>query len=227
MNAIRRVALTTLVFGLSASALLAEGAEKVVNQDGKIQAQVAGKLQPMNAAVAFPNGVVVNTNGAFKVGQGAERKLENGQAITADGMLHKPDGSVGPVFDHYVVKGGRVYVVKDGAAPAPLNQTVVFSDGSSLSPDAFHRGSGRITRLIDGQTLRVDGNVVPALDTVTLKNGKVTVQKDGALIPVTTSIMMNDGSKVFANGTVLSFDGKTTKLAEGQTITLPGAVMRR
>jgi hypothetical protein len=198
--------------------------ERVVNQDGKMHAQVGGVLQPMKAAVAFPGSIVVNTNGAFKVGGGKERKLEKGQAITADGMLHNPDGSIGPVFDHYISRGGRVYVVKDGAAPAPMTQNVTFPDGSSLTSDGFYRSGARLSRLIDGQTLRVDGNVIPAVDSVTLKNGKVTVQKDGALFPVTTSLTMNDGSRVFANGTIVSFDGKTTtKLAEGQTITLPGA----
>jgi hypothetical protein len=54
------------------------------------------------------------------------------------------------------------------------------------------------------------------------------VQKDGALIPVSSSIMMNDGTKVMANGTMISFDGKkTTRLKEGETVTLPGAVLRR
>ena len=217
----------SLILGFAAS-LLAQGVEKVVNQDGKVQAQVGGNLLPMKAAVAFPGGILINTNGTFKVNNGTERKLENGQSITPDGMLHKPDGSVGPVTDHYVIQGARVFIVKDGAAPAPVTQTVVFPDGSSLAPDAFYRSGGRVTRLIDGQTLAIGGNVIPSLDTVTLKDGKVTVQKDGALFPVATSIMMNDGSKVLANGTIISFDGRTSRmLKEGETITLPGAVLKK
>lgn len=228
MNA-RQIAVSCAVLSFCASLFGQGGVEKVVNQDGKIQAQVTGgALAPMKAAVAFPGGIVVNTNGVFKVGQGKERQLEKGQSITADGMLHKPDGSVGPVFDHYFSKGGRVYVVKDGGAPEPVTQTVTLPDGSVLSPDAVLRMAGRMQRLLDGQTLRLDGNVIPSLDSVTLKNGKVTVQKDGALFPVATSITMNDGSKVMANGTVISFDGRTTRqLKEGETITLPGAVLKR
>jgi hypothetical protein len=225
MNA-KRIALSCLLLGFSLSAF--GQVEKVVNQDGKMHAQVGGTLQPMKAAVAFPGNIVVNTNGVFKVGSGKERKLEKGQAITADGMLHNTDGSIGPVFDHYVGRGGRVYVVRDGAAPAPMTENVTFPDGSSLTPDGIYRAGGRMSRLLDGQTLRVDGNIIPAVDSVTLKNGKVTVQKDGTLFPVTTSITMNDGSRVMANGTIVSFDGRTTtKLTEGQTITLPGAVLRR
>ena len=226
MNA-KRLAFSCAFLAFSA-AVFGQGVEKVANQDGKVQAQVGGSLQPMKAAVAFPGGIIVNTNGVFKVGQSKERKLENGQAITADGMLHLANGTIMPVFDHYLIKGGRVYVVKDGAAPAPVTHNVAFPDGSSLSPDAFYRTGTRVSRLVDGHTLRLDGNVIPTLDTVTLKGGKVTVQKDGALIPVASSITMNDGSKVHANGTIVSFDGKkTTKLKEGETITLPGAVLKR
>ena len=223
------VGCAVLSLWLGASVFGQGGVEKVLNHDGKVQAQIGGQLQPMKAAVAFPNGVVVNTNGAFKVAQGKERKLEKGEAIAADGMLHKPDGTVMPVFDHYISKGGRVYLVKDGDAPTPITQNVTLPDRSVLSPDGMLRvGGGRIQRLLDGQTLRLDGNVIPSQDTVTFKNGKVVVQKDGALIPVASSITMNDGTKVMANGTMISFDGKkTTKLKEGETITLPGAVLRR
>jgi len=224
----RRVPLlSSLILGLAVS-VLAQGVEKVVNQDGKVQAQVGGSLVPMKAAVAFPGGILINTNGNFKVGSGTERKLENGQAITPDGMLHKSDGSIAPVADHYVIQGARVYIVKDGAAPAPVTQTVAFPDGSTLTPDAFYNTGGRVARLIDGQTLAIGGNVIPSLDSVTLKGGKVMVQKDGALFPVATSITMNDGSKVLANGTIISFDGRTSRtLKEGETITLPGAVLKR
>jgi hypothetical protein len=227
MNA-KRIAVSCAVLSFCVSLYAQGGVEKVMNQNGKIVAQVSGTVQPMTAKVAFPVGVVVNTNGSFKVGEGKERKLEPGQSIAADGMLQKPDGSVAPVFDHYVVKGGRLYVVKDGGDLAAVSQNVILPNGSVLSPDGSLNTGGRVQRLLDGHTLRLDGNVIPTLDSVTLKNGKVTVQKDGALIPVGSSITMNDGSKVMANGTIVSFDGsKTTKLKEGETITLPGAVVRR
>ena len=209
--------------------VFAEGVEKIVNLDGKVQAQVDGKLVPMKLAVAFPAGIIINTNGVFKVAGGKERQLDKGQSLTPDGMLHKPDGSVMPVFDHYFSKGSRMYVVKDGDAPAPVTQNVTFADGSVLSPDAVLRiPGGRIQRVLDGQTLQLTGAVIPTVDTVMLRSGKVIVSKDGALIPVASSITMNDGTKVMANGTMISFDGRTTtQLKEGETVTLPGAVLRR
>jgi len=227
MNA-KQVAVFCAVLSLCVS-VFAQAVEKVVNEDGKVQAQVNGALVPMKAPVAFGGGIIVNTNGASKVAQGKERQLEKGQSITPDGMLHKPDGSVVPIFDHYFSKAGRVYVVKDGEAPTPLAQNITFADGSVLSPDAMLRvPGGRIQRLLDGQTLQLSGSVIPTIDTVTFKNGKVTVSKDGALIPVASSITMNDGTKVMANGTMISFDGRTTtQLKDGQTVTLPGAALRR
>ncbi|HTD87025.1 MAG TPA: DUF6799 domain-containing protein [Candidatus Binatia bacterium] len=222
-----RIVLSCLLAG-SCLVVSGQDVEMVLNQDGEMITQVGDDLEPMQAAVTFPGGIVIKTNGVFKLGQGKERKLEKGQAITADGMLYKPDGSVGPVFDHYVAKANRIYLLKDGGAPVLVSQNVVFADGSCLRPDAFYSVRGNLRRLIDGQTLGVDGRVIPSLDTVTLKNGTVTVQKEGALLKVSTSMIMNDGTKVLADGTLVSFDGqKTLKLREGETIALPGAVLRQ
>jgi hypothetical protein len=219
---------SSLLFAGFCLTVFGQEVQMVVNQDGQMLTQVGDDLWLMTAPVTFPRGIVIHTNGAFRVGEGKERKLDKGQAITADGMWYKPDGSVGPVFDHYVAKANRIYVIKDGGAPVLVTQNVVFPDGSYLRPDAFYHVRGNLRRLIDGQTLALDGRIIPSLDTVTLKNGKVTVQKEGALLKVTSSIVMNDGTKVFADGTMISFDGHTTlKLREGQTIAIPGAVLRQ
>ena len=223
----RRIGLSLLFAGFCLP-VFGQDVQMVINQDGQMLTQVGDDLRLMTAAVTFPRGIVINTNGAFRVAQSKERKLDKGQAITADGMLYKPDGSVGPVFDHYVANANRIYVVKDGGAPVLVTQNVVFPDGSYLRPDAYYHVRSNLRHLIDGQTLALDGRIIPSLDTVTLKDGKVTVQKEGALLKVTSSIVMNDGTKVFADGTMISFDGYTSlKLREGQTIAIPGAVLRQ
>jgi len=199
----------------------------VLNYEGQMQVQVGDALQPMPSAVTFPRDIVIKTNGTFKVGQGGERTLEQGQAITAQGMLYKPDGTIVPVFDHYLSKHNRIYLVKDGGEPRLVHQNVVFADGTYLRPDAYyHSGRGNLRRLIDGHTIALDGRIIPSLDSVTFKDGKVTVQKDGALLRVASSITMNDGTKVLADGTMTSFDKtKTIKLREGQTVVLPGPIL--
>src|SRR5262245_2338264 len=82
---------TCLILGLCASTLGAAPAiEKVVKQDGKVQVVQDGKLAPIKEPVSFSNNIKVNTNGLFKVGNGGERKLEEGQVLTAEGMLYSP-----------------------------------------------------------------------------------------------------------------------------------------
>jgi hypothetical protein len=39
--------------------------------------------------------------------------------------------------------------------------------------------------------------------------------------------MMNDGTKVFGDGTVIMKDGTSRKLAEGEVLTVEGVVTRR
>src|SRR5262245_38073007 len=91
MNAIQRVAFASLFLAFAISSF-GQAPEKVINQDGKIQSVGGGKSQPIKQKVTFSGGIEINTNGVFKVGAGGkERKLENGQAITADGMLQLPN----------------------------------------------------------------------------------------------------------------------------------------
>ena len=63
------------------------------------------------------------------------------------------------------------------------------------------------------------------LDTITLSNGKVVVYKSGALIRLESPVQIMglcDGSRVRADGLVTARDGTTTRLTEGQTITVQG-----
>ena len=193
-----------------------------------MQIQMGDTLQPMTSTVTFPGEIIIKTNGTFKVGQGQERKLEQGQAITVQGMLSKPDGTLVPVFDHYLAKHNLIYLVKDGGEPVLVDEAVVFADGTYLRPDAFyHSARGNLRRLIDGHTIALDGRIIQSLDTVTYKDGKVTVQKDGALLRVTSSITMNDGTKVLADGTMISLDKtKAIKVGDGEMVILPGPVLR-
>jgi len=99
-----------------------------------------------------------------------------------------------------------------------------------VAPDGYcvYSDGGR-SRLVDGQLFRLDGTFVPAKDTVTLKNGHVTVQKSGTLVPLTPiQIMgMNDGTRVHGDGFIQRLDGTTMQLREGQTILVDGVIVRR
>ena len=106
--------------------------------------------------------------------------------------------------------------------------TITLPGGRQLGPDGtVVRPNGQRTRLLDGESLRMDGTRLPNLDTICLRDGKVVVQKDGSLLTLKPlQIMgMSDGSRLNANGTLLKADGKTIRLVEGEILVLPGTAL--
>jgi len=225
---------TCILFLVGAGALSLQAqpdntADGVTVKDGKMFCLQGDQLVLLTEDLIFPFNVKVSTNGTFKVANGKERRLGPGQVIRRDGWLLNPDGSIEPVFDQVAMKGGRVVVVRDGQA-GPLagpmispNNLNVSPDGSCVYPD------GSRTRLMDGQLFRLDGTAIVPKDTVTLKNGRVVVQRDGSLISLSpVQIMgMNDGTRVRGDGLIQNPDGTTVQLHEGQTILVEGVIVRR
>lgn len=203
-------------------------ADRVQFQKGKVLVSQNNVMTEARQEVALPFDIMVNTNGAFTVAGGKPRQLQEGEVLDRSGMLLKSDGTLAPVMDHVAMNRGRVVVVKDGDA-SEVKDTVKLGDGSSISADAYLTPpSGPRRRLLDGEIFFLKGGALPARDTVSLKDGRVTVQKDGSPIVIEGSrtITMNDGTKVFGDGTVVRFNGDTSKLREGETIVLEG-VRRR
>jgi len=190
-----------------------------------VYAMRGSQLDALTDVLKFPYDIEVNTNGYFKVGNGRDRKLEEGQVLRSDGWLLNQDGSLWPVFDYVTMKEGKVIVTRDGQAET-LTKTMTFPNHLSISPDgSCVYPNGGNARLADGQLFQLDGSSVPSKDTVTMKNGRVVVQKSGTLITLApTQIMgMNDGRRVQGDGTIKNRDGTTTQLQEGQTVLLDGA----
>jgi hypothetical protein len=184
-----------------------------------------GQLDELTDNLKFPNSIVVNTNGYFTVAKGQERKLENGQILRNDGWLLSEDGSFWPVFDYVAMKDGKVIVVRDGQTET-LAEPMTFGNNLNISPDgSCFYPNGSHSRLVDGQLFLMDGSSIPAKDAVTLKNGRVFVQKSGTIIPLMPSQIMgmNDGSRVRGDGTIMNRDGTTTELHEGKTVLIDGA----
>lgn len=202
--------------------------QRVTMKDGQMYALTGGSMALMKAEVELPQALRVMTNGTYTVKGGKVRSFKEGQSLGADGMLTSPDGSIVPVFDHVVMRAGQPRIMRDGNLSA-LSSAVTLADGTRITPDGFVEKQGRRLRLLDGQIFRLDGTKVPAKDTITLRNGKVTVQKDGSLLHVAPgrSLMMNDGTKVFGDGTVVLKDGTRKQLAEGEILTVEGVVTRR
>lgn len=210
-------------FGLSAAPV-----EKVQFTENKIIAWPQGRVLKAPAEIKLPFGIVVQTNGTFTVKGGKVRALEDGDILDAHGMLLKPDGSIAPVIDHVTLNRGRVLLIKDGEVMEP-REAVQLADGTTVWPDrtiAPRNGSPR--QLLDGELFRLEGETLPTRDTITVQNGRVLVQKDGSMIAIGAerSIMMNEGTKVLGDGTIIRFNGDRATIAEGQILTIEGVYTR-
>ena len=221
--------LLTMVYTSWTWAQTVSSVDGVRVKDGKEYSMQGDRAELVTDNIEFPFNVVVTTNNTFKVADGKERDIADGQVIRRDGWILNPDGSIEPVFDHVAMKDGKVIVVRDGQTQA-LTQTMNFSNKMSIAPDTFCTyPDGIHTRLMDGQLFRLDGTSIPSKDAVTLKNGHVVVQKEGTLVPLAANQIMgmNDGSRVGGNGSIQKHDGSTVTLHEGQTILIDGALVNR
>jgi len=202
--------------------------DKVQYQGSKVIVSPGSRILAAPEEVTLPFNIVVKTNGTYTVKEGSLRALQEGDSLGADGMLSKADGTITPVFDHVSRQRGRVRLFKDGQGSDP-SEVLKLADGTAISPDGkiiVPNGSSRF--LLDGEIFKLEGGVVAARDTITKQNGRVMVQKDGSTVPVEPgrSIMMNDGTKVLSDGTVIKANGEQSVLTEGQVITIEGVVAR-
>lgn len=227
-----RTAVASLLLCLGLSAATADEnqpPESATFKADKVLVPKEGKLVETTNEVTIAGNVAINTNGVFKVGPGKARQMREGQTIDAQGMLTSPDGSVVPVFDHFVLRGGQIQVVRDGE-PAALSGEFALPDGARVSPDGSMRGrDGRLSRLLDGQLMRLDGSPVPVTDTISLKDGKVVLFKDGGRVEMKRAqvMVMSDGTRVTGDGGVTRPDGSSVTLQEGDTIKIPGVLTPR
>jgi hypothetical protein len=224
------VAASALLFtgGLPAAAPIT-GAEKVAFRENKIIAWLDGKPTEVTNQVALPFNILIETNGTFSVDGGRARPLQEGDILGRDGMLLKPDGTIGPVMDHLTMNRGQVLRAEDGDAAPPSN-ALQLGDGTVVQPDRkVITASGSASWLQDGELLQPQGGTFAARDTITMQKGQVIVQKDGSQIVVgpTRSIMMNNGTKVMGDGTIIGFNGERSTVTEGQILPIGGIIVRR
>ena len=202
--------------------------EKVQFQGEKVLVLPGGKILEAPHKVTLPFNIVVLTNGTYTVGAGRERQLKKDEILSSDGMLSKPDGSIIPVVDHVTMNRGKVIVFKDGVA-TELQDLLVLSDGTGVTPEGQITLPGAVPRrLLDGEIFQPSGVSLPARDTISMRNGRVIVQKDGSQLTVEPgrSITMNDGTKVMGDGSIVKFNGDQARVSEGETYTLEGVVRR-
>lgn len=207
----------------------AAGIEAVTVKKGVVMAASGGQMLPLTSNITLNAEIAVFTNATFQVGKGSPRELAEGQLLSSDGRLMSPNGKLEVVYDHITTDLGQVVMIKDGKR-SPVTAVVKLEDGTSVSPDGWVTTPiGSRSRLLDGQMLRLSGSNIATQDTVTLINGEVVVQKDGARLKLERGriMMMSDGTKVDGKGYLIFADGRKEKLVEGQIVTVEGAVSRR
>jgi hypothetical protein len=205
----------------------ADAADAATVKSNQVYSVQGDKLEPLTENLEFPSEVKVDTNGVFQIADGKKRALQEGQMLRRDGWLLNADGSIEPVFDHLAMQAGKVIIVRDGQTEI-LAEPISFPNKLQVNPDGVCTyPDGSRSRLVDGQLFRLDGTPIIAKDTVTLKNGRVVVQKQGSLIPLSSAQIMgmSDGSRVSGDGFIQQRDGSKTKLRDGQTILVDGVAV--
>ena len=229
-NSIARLSLAwAMILGLCHNVHAQGGVDRFLFKDGQVWAIQGSNTEALEEDAQLPNNIIVNTNGTFKVGAYSPRPFAEGQILRADGMLTSPNGKIEPVLDHVAMTAGKMVSSVNGES-SPVSQDIQLGPDKRLTSDRVLLGrDGSWMRVIDGQLFTPDGKTIPAVDTISLQQGKVVVQKDGAQVAVESgrTIMMNEGTKVIGEGKVVSQDGTTTELSEGQIITIEGVVKRR
>jgi len=204
-------------------------AESVLFQDGVVWAVERGKTTLLEEELELPHDILVRTNGTFQVGRHAPRAFAEGQILRVDGMLISPSGRIEPVVDYVALEAGGTIFSANGEGNS-VDRTIRLGMDKWLTLDRALIGSdGSWMRVIDGQLFTPDGRTIPAVDTITLHEGKVLVQKEGTQLVIGSdhTMMMNEGTKVFGDGRVLSANLQVTQLAEGEILTIEGVVKLR
>lgn len=205
----------------------AEGAspQSVTLKKGVVLVMVDGQQTEATNEVTLRKDIVVNTNGLFKVAGGKERPLAEGQILGQDGTLTSPDGSIVPVDDHLTAKRGRVILVKDGEAK-PLGSVMTLKNGTRVYPDGrMVTTRNLISRLLDGQIVKLNDSLVESTDTARLEKGRVVLFKDGGRLELKPGqvMVMSEGSHINGAGVVTKPDGTMVKLKEGELYKFAGA----
>ena len=218
-----------ILTGLGSNVIAQDAAEFFVFKEGKVWTVQDGLLFPLERETELPNHITVNTNGTFTVGAYSPRRFAEGQVLAADGMLTSPDGKLAPVIDHVALEAGKT-VSSVNADGTTVSQDIKLGPHKVLTTDRVLLGGEQPwMRVIDGLLFTPDGKTIPTRDTITLQQGSVIVQKEGTQLIIGSgrSIMMNEGTKVFGDGRVVSPDGQTTQLTEGQILIIEGVTKLR
>jgi len=134
--------------------------------------------------------------------------------------------------DQVRIQDGKLIAVADGKTFTPTNAVAMPFNIKVMTNLTFTVGAGNARKLAEGQILSKDGilqspdgSLMPVLDHVTQKNGRVIVYKDGLATQLTDQTKLSDGSQVMADGSFIDKSGRRTRLLDGQLIKLDGSTL--
>ena len=126
--------------------------------------------------------------------------------------------------DGVAMKDGKMVTVK-GGQKTEMTEAATLKDGSQVMPDgAVVSGDGTKWSLKEGEMIDWDGKFIVHFvkDGVVQKDGKVWVIKAGEKSELTSETTLSDGTKVQADGDVVSKSNKEWELSDGDAILQDG-----
>jgi hypothetical protein len=132
--------------------------------------------------------------------------------------------------DRVTFKGGRVLAPVEGKVIETTNDVSLPNSVVVKTNGVFNVGKGKARQLREGQTIDAqgmltgpDGNVVPVFDHIVRRSGQVQISTDGEAKPIAGEFRLPDGSKVLADGSLRTPDGRLQRLLDGQLLRLDGS----
>ncbi len=222
------------------SDLLTDG---VFKRDGKMMLIEKGKVSPLSADYALASGNKVSLDGNVIFSASEKMALREGEMVLPSGeIILLKAGKVDAksvderkTTDHYIFRGGKMMLVKDGE-PQILQNDVTFANGSKLLKHGhMTKKDGTKHILKEGEKLDTDGNFIvdkskadyDEKNNIVMKQGKMVQVKDGKDIAMTSEILMPDWSKIYPDGTVEKQNGTKTKMKEGERFNMEGEPMAK
>lgn len=143
------------------------------------------------------------------------------------------DASAGPrKVDRVRVQEGQLIAFVGGESFTPTN-SVAMPFGIQVQTNLTFTVNGGSPRLLtegmvlskDGTLQRPDGSLLPVMDHVTQKDGKVIIYRDGVATTLSGEAKLADHSIVLADGTYIDRSGRRQRLLDGQLVKLDGAAL--
>jgi len=131
--------------------------------------------------------------------------------------------------DRVEYKKGKVMIQEEGKLIAAEKNMVMPNNITVTTNGTYRVNGGKVRTLTEGQVLdkdgmlsSPDGSVMPVIDHLERKNGRMLLIQDGDSKPLETEYAFTDGSKVLPDGTYRTANGTFRRVLDGDWMKLSG-----